>query len=128
MVVKIKTVLIFVAVVCAASVGFILLYNPKPAAMANELMIEAEPVAMGPEVAFNSDLQLISEGEGAIEVTPYKSSYADGEMVRFTARPLDGWAFDHWEGDVSAENADAESFAAMMSGGQYKVVAVFVTE
>ena len=75
---KIKTVLAFVAVVCAAAIGFILLYNPKPDVTADVLEINSEPVAMGPEVSFNSDLQLICEGEGAIEVTPYKSSYSDG--------------------------------------------------
>ena len=128
MVIKMKTVLAFVAAICVAAIGFILLYNPKPDITASELEINSEPVAMGPEVSFNSDLQLICEGEGSIEVTPYKASYSDGEIVRFTARPLQGWVFDHWDGDISAGNADGDSFSAMMSGGEFKLVAVFIQE
>ena len=126
MMVKMKTILIFVAVICTAAIGFIFLYNPETDIMANELQIDSEPVAMGPEVSFNSDLQLICEGEGSIEVTPYKSSYSDGEIVKFTARPLEGWVLDHWDGDISGGNISGNTFSAMMSGKEFKLVAVFV--
>jgi hypothetical protein len=132
MVIKMKAVLYFVAAICAASVGFILLYNPgfdaATEAETAQLEIAPQPVPMGAEVSFNEDLNLLCEGGGAIEVTPYKSSYANGEQVTFTARPLDGWSFERWEGDIPDGGQNSISFTARMTGEKFSVKAVFIRE
>lgn len=39
-------------------------------------------------------------GSGTYEITPPKEEYQNGESVTITARPVDGWKFVKWDGDV----------------------------
>ena len=126
--VKMYPVLFFVLVVCAASIGFVLLATPQPAAPAVGLDIPEGPVALGPETVFNPDLELLCDGAGTIEVTPYRSGYFTGESVMFTAHAMDGWKFDHWEGPLVGDGLVTSPVKVRMPGGAVTIKAVFLEE
>lgn len=61
-------------------------------------------------------------GSGAVEVDPAGPWYTSGASVELTAAPETGWAFDHWEGDLSgATNPETLAMDAAKS-----VTAIFV--
>lgn len=126
--VKISAIIVFVVIVCVASVGFVLFYNPHPSVEISEIEIDEEPVPLGAEMIYNADLELLSQGQGAIEVTPYKTQYIQGESVKFTAHPLEGWRFDHWEGELAEELSLSDTISLRMPDGTFKIIAVFVQE
>jgi chitodextrinase len=47
-------------------------------------------------------------GNGSVEADPDLVSYENGSMVNLTAVAVDGWVFDHWEGDLSGDANPAE--------------------
>jgi len=46
-------------------------------------------------------------GGGSIVLSPYQDKYMDGSSVQITAKPDDGWLFDHWEGDLTGNQNPA---------------------
>jgi len=49
----------------------------------------------------NFTLSVNKVGQGAVTLSPSKTTYACGEKVTLTATPAAGWAFAGWSGDLS---------------------------
>jgi endoglucanase len=68
------------------------------------------------------------EGNGTVEKkvgnTVKPGPYDFGEEVTLTAKPADGYQFDHWEGDATGGNATPNSYK--ISGRGLNIKAVFV--
>jgi hypothetical protein len=48
-------------------------------------------------------LTVNTSGSGSVTKDPDQGSYLDGTPVELTAVPADGWAFDHWSGDLTGD-------------------------
>jgi hypothetical protein len=46
-------------------------------------------------------LNLHTAGQGSIVLSPSGGRYAEGTLVTLTARPVIGWRFDNWSGDLT---------------------------
>lgn len=57
-------------------------------------------------------LDITEVGEGTVNLDPDQAEYEEGTEVDLEAIPDDGWAFSHWDGDVS-EPASAETTIIM---------------
>lgn len=46
------------------------------------------------------------DGEGTVEekIIQTKSTYQEGTIVELTAKPSQGWSFDHWEGELKGND------------------------
>lgn len=123
---NIKFILIFVIVICVISVGAILISIQPWKSKSVEINLNDDLIALGDENISASTLQLLSEGKGTIEVIPYKANYSLNEPVKLVAHSIEGWTFDHWEGDISMEDSTKMTVKIKMPIGNFKVVAVFV--
>lgn len=47
------------------------------------------------------DLNVDVQGSGKVDLSPSGGTYESGTTVSLTAVSESGWAFDHWEGDIS---------------------------
>jgi hypothetical protein len=83
-------------------------------------------VALGAETVHNTQIAILVEGQGTVEVSPYKTGYAQNETVKFTAHPLNGWVFDRWEGDVDESMINRSQISINMLKDTYNVTAVFI--
>jgi hypothetical protein len=61
-------------------------------------------------------------GGGSIEISPNKTSYAEGEVVTITANPEPNFEFNHWEGDLDG----TENPATITMDADKDITAVFV--
>jgi hypothetical protein len=61
------------------------------------------------------------EGAGSVDLDPTGAWYAPGTSVQLTAVAGTGWAFDHWEGDLSGTDNPAD----LTMDGPKSVTAVF---
>jgi LPXTG-motif cell wall-anchored protein len=61
-------------------------------------------------------------GNGSVVKEPDKTFYVYGDMVNLSCFPESGWAFDHWEGDITGN--DNPAFVTI--DGNKNVTAVFV--
>ncbi len=121
-----NTILIsFVAAVCVVALGFVLFFDPVSDTALNSIEINDEPVALGAEDIYDAKIIMLTEGQGTVEVSPYKSGYYQGETVNFTALAFDGWEFDHWEGDIDDYYAQRSKLSFNMPGGELTLKAVF---
>ncbi|MBD3346450.1 MAG: SUMF1/EgtB/PvdO family nonheme iron enzyme, partial [Chitinivibrionales bacterium] len=50
-------------------------------------------------------ISITTAGEGSVLAVPQADSYIEGDSVVVTANALQGWKFDHWEGDASGTNS-----------------------
>jgi uncharacterized repeat protein (TIGR02543 family) len=75
--------------------------NPRQLIVRNNRNIRAtfEPSAY--------TLNLETVGNGAIERTPVRASYDQGEQVVLTAQPAEGWFFTGWSGDLTGNTNPA---------------------
>ena len=71
--------------------------NPINRKINNDLDITAE---------FNQlySLNVIHDGSGTVYIGPKRDYYQKGDNVELTAKPQNGWEFDHWEGDLTGTN------------------------
>ena len=58
------------------------------------------------ESTFNLTLNL--DGEGSVNIEPEQDEYEEGTTVELTAKPLDGWQFVEWTGDISSSETSVE--------------------
>jgi len=75
----------------------------------------------GPTVATYS-LTIVVVGSGSVAKLPDQSSYVLGASVQLTANPVQGWAFDHWDGDLTG----TESTKMVVIDADPSVTATFV--
>jgi len=74
------------------------------------------------QVVVMHKLLLDRRGEGLIDAAPAGGPYVQGTQVSLAAKPVEGWRFDHWEGDLTG----AEPQATLKMDKDISVVAVFV--
>jgi hypothetical protein len=76
--------------------------------------------ALGTE--YELSMAVSPTGSGTVDLDPAGPWYASGESVDLTAAPETGWAFDHWEGDLSG----ATNPETLAMDGPQSATAVFV--
>ncbi|MFC6602954.1 tetratricopeptide repeat protein [Ectobacillus funiculus] len=67
-------------------------------------------------------LQTSVEGEGTVQAQPAQDKYEAGTAVQLTAKPKEGWKFDHWTGAATG----TQSTVAVTMDGEKTVKAIFV--
>ena len=117
--------IVFVFVLCAASIGFILIYQPTANEDTALISIDDEIPALGADNSFNAYIELLSDGNGTIEVAPFKISYQEGKKIKLTAHPNKGWIFAYWAGDIPNDLAFDHEINITLPRGKYMAVAVF---
>lgn len=63
-------------------------------------------------------------GSGTIDLDPAGGTYVSGTTVQVTANAADGWAFDHWTGDLTGSTNPT----SIIVNGDKSVTAVFVQD
>ncbi len=126
---KRNTILIsFVAAVCVVALGFVIFFDPVSENALNNLTIEDEAVALGAEEIYDAKVIVLTAGQGTVEVSPYKTGYTQGETVKFTALPFEGWKFEGWEADIDNYYSTRSTISVHMPGGEFTIKAVFTAE
>lgn len=69
-------------------------------------------------------LQVATQGQGTVAVSPLKPTYSCGESVTLTANPVTGWKLGEWQGDATG-NEPVKVIAMTKSKS---VTAVFVPD
>ena len=54
---------------------------------------------------YGLSVTIIPSGSGIVAVSPSGGAIVPGTKVTLIAAPLDGWSFDHWDGDASSASA-----------------------
>lgn len=112
--------------VCAIASGLILMNSIWGRLNnSNEIIIEDERAAFGPETETPATLNLLVEGNGTIEVQPYQASYKAGTRVTFVAHPQPDWEFVSWKGDVKSKLVYNKEITLPLFDGKYNIIAVF---
>lgn len=111
----------------AIGIGLILINRPAPTEInLDEIIIESESVAFGSEIANSASLNLLSEGNGAVEVSPYETAYPAGTRVKLSPHPHEGWIFVGWSGDVPERLLNDSEIIIPLYEGVYNIIAIFV--
>ena len=58
---------------------------------------------IGPDNGTTAYTLTITPNNGSASGSSFSSSYSSGSVVTFTAVPTDGYAFDHWSGDMTGD-------------------------
>lgn len=66
-------------------------------------------------------LNVTTQGQGSVSLSPPGGSYTSGAQVRLTATPSSEWTFDHWSGGLSG----SQNPATVTMTGNTSVTAVF---
>lgn len=126
--VNIKTLIMLVSIVCVASIAIILISTNYNKTDDSSVIISEGQVALGAESAPDATINLLCEGKGTIQATPYKKGYTQGEPIEFIPHADEGWRFDRWEGDIPNEFHSNDSVKIKIPQGVYTVIAIFIQE
>ena len=92
--------------------------SPLALTMDGDKMVEAHFV----QEAFA--LHLETSGDGKVALTPDHAYYAETDLVELAAKGVEGWRFDHWEGDLTG----SANPASLTLDSTKRVKAIFVRE
>ncbi len=73
--------------------------NPTDLRMDSDKLVRAVFKRQPPKYTLTT--VVFPEGKGSVDPPEGDHQYMDGDAVRVTATPIAGWAFDHWEEDLS---------------------------
>ncbi|MCK5129033.1 MAG: hypothetical protein KAQ68_04210 [Clostridiales bacterium] len=111
----------------AVAIGILLINRPEPVELnLDGIIIEPEQIAFGAEtVEEGATLNLITEGNGSVEVSPFEKVYPAGTRIKLSARPHEGWIFVNWLGDVPERLATKSDITIPVFDSEYNITAVF---
>jgi chitinase len=92
------------------------------AAFVASIFIVAAAVAGPP--SFTITVQVEPTGAGTVQLDPRKDAYKRNNIVNVTAIPLEGWRFDHWQGDLAGDTNPTTIRVA----DNHAITAVFVED
>jgi hypothetical protein len=95
---------------------------PAHTAVVDYFFNNAAPI--DPEDGSGAGIDVIINGQGQVNRSPNKETYACGEQVQLTAVPNPGWRFLNWRGDVTGSSPTA----SLTVDGPQTVTATFVTQ
>ena len=75
--------------------------NPTDIRMDSDRLVRAVFKEQPPQYTLTMDVSPPDEGAGITDPAIGEHLYTDGDGVRVTAFAAAGWAFDHWEGDLT---------------------------
>ena len=77
-----------------------------------------------PQADGDKSIQVDTDGQGTVTLSPTASGYGCGAVVTLTADPASGWNFSHWTGDVSGNTNPS----ALTVSQNHMVTAVFTPD
>jgi regulation of enolase protein 1 (concanavalin A-like superfamily) len=77
--------------------------------------------AQSPIVPEDGNINVTTQGQGTVSISPDKETYSCGESITLTATPANGWSFFAWGGDITGN----QSTKVITFNGRTDVTATF---
>jgi len=101
--------------------GHVISQEPEPGTLVAPCSGVDVVISLGPHIT-TYELHISTEGHG--NVSPFSAgmdTYPEGTVVEIEATPIQGWVFDHWEGDLAGNTNPT----ALVMNADYHVTVVF---